>query len=794
MPGTDGRERGARHDLWLPSDASRVPGVRDCRGLTPCCLHGLLWLLLILGSACGPAPEPGPGFLRLQLEPEQRGESLEAPHNVTFVLTDELTRWKFLKQSASLWPAADGRPARMIFGATKQQGPLRITRLGALNMAGVRGLRVMASFSGHGSLQVGLLSGGKVVGLSLPRQLVQSEQPVAINLVLGAKSRDLPDIDGLRFVCRGTKRRLGLVSVELMSEYDLASLPFPGGHVLLGEVWREGRSVVTGAPLVVQVTPGAESQLAFSVGLPRSLARPEGAEPDTLRVSLVWQGQTLDQRVFDVDTRQARRHRRWLDVRWSLGSYAGLELTLRFEMDPGPGGGDAAAIVAEARLEHAREQMPLVLLITSDTHRADHLGAAGADWLQTPVLDALAARGALFLDCYSPTNVTGPAHQAMLTGWHPRDLPPVKNSVVLGELMPTLAERFAAAGWRTLAVVSAKHLGHKFSGLGRGFDRLSRPESTMRDGAASVALLERWLEAEAGHPLFVWLHLFDAHAPYEPSAEFDRLYYDATRDPFALDFGHPGPMAPRDMPGLKDMSYARAQYAAEVTGLDALLEPLLELPRVRAGVVAFVGDHGEGLGQYDVHFDHAELYPETVAVPLILTAPAITPGTLDERPVLSLDLGRTLLDLAGLGEVPFPGRSLLSEARAGPRFVISSGGRSALAVDGPWMLRLQLTEHHGTYTSRGYALHETELFDRVADPACRRELSAEQPERTRAMRAGLVAWLSRASTEGQGEALEDEDTGAMLAELGYAGMTEMKASVLWVPDECESCRRWEPRR
>jgi arylsulfatase A-like enzyme len=193
-----------------------------------------------------------------------------------------------------------------------------------------------------------------------------------------------------------------------------------------------------------------------------------------------------------------------------------------------------------------------------------------------------------------------------------------------------------------------------------------------------------------------------------------------------------------------------------------------------------------------VHFGHAELYPETIAVPLMLAGPGVPAGQSVTRPVSSLDLGRTLLDLSGLAQVPFDGRSLLDggSVGTGPRFVVSSGGLSAAVMDGPWLLVLQLRTHQGPRTVKSYELHSVELYDRVADPRCLTDLVEQEPERTRKLRQGLVEWLQRAHTQGEGRALEDDDTAALLTELGYAGMTELEAGGLWVPDDCEHCQRW----
>ena len=86
--------------------------------------------------------------------------------------------------------------------------------------------------------------------------------------------------------------------------------------------------------------------------------------------------------------------------------------------------------------------------------------------------------------------------------------------------MPGLAELFKGAGFRTGAFVGAFPLDRRF-GLGRGFDvygdrmpRIAGAAANERPGWMVVDEALSWLKAaDAGH-FFVWVHLFEPHAPY----------------------------------------------------------------------------------------------------------------------------------------------------------------------------------------------------------------------------------------------------------------------------------------
>ena len=140
----------------------------------------------------------------------------------------------------------------------------------------------------------------------------------------------------------------------------------------------------------------------------------------------------------------------------------------------------------------------------------------------------------------------------MMTGMHPRDTGITDNETPLAERASTLAEAFQAAGYRTLAVTSAFHLAPSHSGLAQGFDRYSAPLGVTRRGRATLDALEPWIEVR-GEPLFVFVHVFDAHSPYRPEAEAALRTSARTRWPRAPARGvdparlpcRPGPGSPR---------------------------------------------------------------------------------------------------------------------------------------------------------------------------------------------------------------------------------------------------------
>ncbi len=557
-----------------------------------------------------------------------------------------------------------------------------------------------------------------------------------------------------------SRRAWGLVAgVELASEIDVpegARLRF---SFVQPELLRTGDAPLA---LVARITGGDDSQ---DLRLP--VARPEGG--------CRWQEHALPHEGF-----------------------GGQRVRIAFRLEGGP---DEVIALGQPLLcvDPERAEPMTTLLVTSDTHRGDHVGPAREGvGVRTPFLDGLAARGAFFEDCWSTSNVTRPSHIALLTCVSPRDTRVVTNFRRLGEEAVTLTEVFRDAGWLTYAAVSGTPLDDRFSGLDQGFDRMSAPDETNRDAADTIAMLSSWLDSAEGVPLFVWLHLFDPHAPYLVPEEYRRLYYPEDRDPYDPEL----PELPRRKQAdwdraVRDPEWILAQYRSQITYLDDRLAEFCSHPRFARAIIAFTADHGESLDAHGIYYNHIDLYPDTLHVPLILAWPGARGGERIGRPVRQIDVGRTLLDLAGVADASFPGTNLLepgSAAASEPRFAISSHATSASIQSGPWYLILHLVAGmKGNGEPR--PLHGIELYDLRADPNCDDEISADHPREAAALRASLASWLVAAQGPGfRGEqGTSSAEQMQRLAELGYADGAAITEESVWFDAECACQSAREPR-
>jgi len=645
------------------------------------------------------------------------------------------------------------------------------------------------------------LSEGEWVRTSREIEPRLGEQLRIIELDSPELSRLEGEVEHLRVSILGETQYVRLDWIDLIEKSCGSFFPDPASApamVGIQEDLRRSVGVSTERPVAVHFEAPERGSLHFAIGhAPRWRGEWQGA---SVRLVLTGPHGELARHEYPIETGTEPP---WQAVRLPLAAPRGQTLEARWEI---VADGEVACPLAEVGVLTEGTGPRHVLLITSDTHRSDHLGVAGRGVVvRTPALDALAERGILFEDCFSSTNVTNPSHVALMTATHPRDTGIIDNAQRMNESAPTLAEAFQRAGFRTYAVISSLHLGDVVCGLGQGFDRMSTPGlDDTRDGTDTVDVLVDWVGEAEGLPLFIWLHLFDAHIPYEPPPDIAAEYYPEKA--LAFDPARPAieEIPPRlywrRFPGLKDLEYPSAMYRGEVTHLDAELQRVFGLPGMDQAIIGFTADHGESLGEHGIYFSHTDLYPESIHVPLVLSFPGGPSGVRCSSPVQHIDLGRTLLDLAGSAGVEFPGANLLSaldveEGAGEPRFALACYRLEASMTERGWHLIFRLGEGANANRLNERVRHAVEFYYLPDDPGCLDNRLEREPARAKRMRQSVIDWLARAEDRGWlGETITDAATLRNLEALGYAGEGEVSAPVGELYDsscECEWCARFE---
>jgi arylsulfatase A-like enzyme/Tfp pilus assembly protein PilF len=404
----------------------------------------------------------------------------------------------------------------------------------------------------------------------------------------------------------------------------------------------------------------------------------------------------------------------------------------------------------------AAAEPPAIVLVTLDTTRADRMGFLGSTRGLTPALDGLAREAVVFEHAYAQAPITTVSHATILSGTYPQFHEVNDFGVPLPSSLPWLPDLLRAKGYATAAFVGSLILDPR-NGLAPGFDRgfdvydagyrarrgkESRYETMERRGEDVVTRALDWLGRAPPGPFFLWVHLYDAHDPYEAPEPFGRRFAAAPYD--------------------GEIAYADAQIGRLLAALEAR-------GTLGSTVVAVCADHGESLGEHGESTHGVFLYDATIRVPLLIKLPGgRSAGQRVAARAGLVDLLPTLAEAAGLPRPPaVQGQSLLPLVGAAkppdrPSYAETDYPRRAFG----WSPLAAYRFERFLFVRAP----RPELYDQVTDAAAARNLAAERRPLAGRVGAELDAFRKKTSAGGEATAAKpDVDPGLAekLAALGY---------------------------
>ena len=227
---------------------------------------------------------------------------------------------------------------------------------------------------------------------------------------------------------------------------------------------------------------------------------------------------------------------------------------------------------------------PNIVLITLDTTRADRMGFLGSKRGLTPNLDGLAHDSAVFTHAYAQAPLTSVSHATILTGTYPQFHQVLDFPMPLVKEVPYAPDILHGLGYHTGAFIASIALDSSSGapGFNRGFDMYdagyqhegfanqTRYQTVERRGGEVVERALAWLTKNPKGPFFLWVHLYDAHDPYDPPEPYKS-------------------------------KYASEPYDGEIAYADSAVGTLLGELKKRGyyddSVIAVMADHGESLGR-----------------------------------------------------------------------------------------------------------------------------------------------------------------------------------------------------
>lgn len=334
-----------------------------------------------------------------------------------------------------------------------------------------------------------------------------------------------------------------------------------------------------------------------------------------------------------------------------------------------------------------------VVLISLDTLRPDRLGLYGGAPEVSPVMDSLGPEAVVFDQAVAPAPWTLPSHMTMLTGLDPVAHGVINHGQRLSPDVTTLAEALQAAGYTTGAFTDGGFVSAKY-GFDQGFDHYDDTRASLPgevDGfPRSMPRALDWLAQHYAKDLFLFLHTFDAHTPYDEVAPDILEQFRARPTPdgdddhalHALSYlfkqGHVGVT---DYPRMANLlnDYDAGVHEADLW-LGRLRESLQQQGRWDGALIIITSDHGESFYDHGLHVGHGlTLLNDELSIPLIVKLPVGEGGGRRFDDLVSLvDIARTVLEVEGLESTPMAqGESLLGLVRGRERALTHVLGASS---------------------------------------------------------------------------------------------------------------------
>ena len=347
-----------------------------------------------------------------------------------------------------------------------------------------------------------------------------------------------------------------------------------------------------------------------------------------------------------------------------------------------------------------------IILIVTDDQRFDALGFMRAQtFVETPQLDALAARGVHFANAFVSTALCSPSRATILTSLYAHQHRVVDNNHPVSPELTFFPEYLQRAGYAT-ALIGKWHMGGESDAPQRGFDhwvsfrgqgsyvptadglnvngKRVAQRGYITDELSEYAL--DWLGQQKGkRPFFLMLAHKAVHSKLVPAARHQGRYANAS-------FRAPRSMSPSDAQQALRPLWVRNQrnsvhgvefpyqnpegklaeyfqrYAETLLSVDESVGALVDHLRARklldSTVIVFMSDNGFAFGEHGL-IDKRTAYEESMRIPLIISCPELFEGG-RTLPSLSanLDIAPTVLELAGLTPpAHLRGRSLVPLAQ-----------------------------------------------------------------------------------------------------------------------------------
>ena len=354
---------------------------------------------------------------------------------------------------------------------------------------------------------------------------------------------------------------------------------------------------------------------------------------------------------------------------------------------------------AAAAAQNPNASRPNVLLIMTDQHRMDAIGAYGNPVIRTPHLDSIAAGGTRFTNCWTQHPTCMPSRASIFTGRYPSAHGVRFNGIPLSRQETTMAQALREQGYSTFGAGKFHFLPHYpyrsplptmatqtepyygFAEFHLGEDGRSgehwqwiqknypqyhlKPDHQVpvevHNSGWVTNLTTSFLKRAAAtdKPFFAFASFVDPHHAYNPPPPYSTMYREQDMPPIVAKESertdkpaYYQKIYETHRPLVEKVARHRAQYYGEVSLIDdcvgKILKTLEELKLRENTIIVFMSDHGDLLGDHYIFYKGPYHYRHCAAVPLMVNWPGrVGAGKVIDGIVQEIDVLPTILELAG---------------------------------------------------------------------------------------------------------------------------------------------------
>lgn len=354
---------------------------------------------------------------------------------------------------------------------------------------------------------------------------------------------------------------------------------------------------------------------------------------------------------------------------------------------------------------------PNILVIHTDEHRIECLGAYGNSDIRTPHIDRLARDGIVYFNSFCPYPVCTPSRYSLLSGLYVHEHRGWGNRSTLQPSLETFPRTLRRAGYRTKAV-GKMHFTPTYLDVGfvemelaeqdgpgrwdddyhrdlmerglfdgidledqRGEYRKQAPDGYWRSFGAKVSDLDEkhhsttWIADRAMDALAEWddkapqllmAAFVKPHHPFDPPAPWHEMYDRSRLDLLPgwttacleRDLEYSRGYFPHESLDERALRRVMALYYATISQIDHHVGRMIDLLEQKGlyddTLIVFTADHGDYMGFHHMLLKGNHMYDPVVKVPLVIKWPGSErAGTVSQDLVNNIDIAPTLIRAAG---------------------------------------------------------------------------------------------------------------------------------------------------